>query len=196
MPKPAIQFRRLGDLKFDPRNARTHSDAQIQEIAVSVRQFGWTSPILADDVIRAGHGRAAAARLIYEAGERICMAPGAAAGGYEIPNGTIPVIDCTGWTEEQRRAYALADNRIAENAGWDFEILQGELDALGGVDFDMAAIGFDEEMLALVAEQAQPAGGGGGSSRTSPDEFPEFGADIKTEHRCPKCNYAWSGKSS
>lgn len=159
MPKPSIQFRRVDELTPDPRNARTHSDAQVEEIAASIRRFGWTSPALVDDLIRAGHGRQRAARLIYDAGERIHMAPGKDHGGHVIPDGTMPVIDCTGWTEDERRAYALADNRIAENAGWDIAILTGELDALASVDFDMAPLGFGEgAMAALLTDPGEDGG--------------------------------------
>jgi ParB-like chromosome segregation protein Spo0J len=161
MPKPTIQFRKVDDLVPDPRNARTHSDAQVEEIATSIRRFGWTAPALADELIRAGHGRQRAAQLIYAAGERIYMAPGKERGGHMIPDGTMPVIDCTGWTEEERRAYALADNRIAENAGWDIGILTGELDALAGVDFDMAPLGFGadaiEQLIGTPEEGEAPA---------------------------------------
>lgn len=157
MPKPTIQFRKVEDLVPDPRNARTHTDEQVEEIAASIRRFGWTAPALADDMIRAGHGRQRAARLIYAAGERIYMAPGKERGGHLIPDGTMPVIDCTGWTEDERRAYALADNRIAENAGWDIGILTGELDALAGVDFDMAPLGFGEGAVEqLIATHEEP----------------------------------------
>lgn len=157
MPKPTIQFRKVEDLIPDPRNARTHSDAQVEEIAASIRRFGWTAPALADEMIRAGHGRQRAARLIYAAGERIYMAPGKERDGHMIPDGTMPVIDCTGWSEDERRAYALADNRIAENAGWDIGILTGELDALAGVDFDMAPLGFGEGAVEqLIATHEEP----------------------------------------
>jgi hypothetical protein len=145
--KPAIQLRQVEDLTPDPRNARTHSPEQIAEIVASIRRFGWTNPILADDLIRAGHGRRAAAQVIYGEGGRIYMAPGEDRGGTLLPDGAVPVIGCEGWTDEERRAYALADNRIAENAGWDIEILTGELDALAAVDFDMAPLGFGADAL-------------------------------------------------
>ena len=160
MPKPTIQFRKVEDLTPDPRNARTHSDAQVEEIAASIRRFGWTAPALADEMIRAGHGRQRAARLIYAAGERIYMAPGKDHDGHMIPDGSMPVIDCSGWSEDERRAYALADNRIAENAGWDFDILTGELSALSEIEFDMAPLGFGEDAVAqLIAATPEPDAG-------------------------------------
>lgn len=196
MSKPTIAFRKLEALTPDPRNARTHSSDQIAEIAASIRRFGWTNPVLADDLIRAGHGRVAAARSIYDAGERIHMAPGAERGGHEVPAGQVPVIDCTGWSEGERRAYALADNRIAENAGWDYTLLHTELEALGTTEFDLASIGFDPDALASIAEQATADQGTARATPDAPGEFPEFDEDIETEHQCPKCSYRWSGKSS
>ncbi len=163
--KPSILFRNINALKPDPKNARTHSDEQILEIANSIRRFGWTSPVLADDLIRAGHGRQAAARLIYEAGERIYMAPGEANGGSIVPDKSVPVIDCSGWTEEERRAYALADNKIALNAGWDQGILAGEVGDLLASNFDVGLIGFNVGELHRLLDQ--------GKGRTDPDEVPE-----------------------
>jgi len=159
MPKPTIQFRKVEDLIPNPRNARTHSDAQVAEIVASIERFGWTNPALVDDMIQAGHGRQMAARAIYAAGGRIFMAPGEKHGGHPVPAGAMPVIDCTGWDEDEKRAYILADNRIAENAGWDIGILTGELDALAGVDFDMAPLGFGEgavEQLIAGAPEPEP----------------------------------------
>jgi hypothetical protein len=171
MAKPAIQLRKVDDLTPDPRNARTHSPDQVAEIVASVRRFGWTNPVLADDLIRAGHGRRAAALIIYGEGGRIHMAPGPDRGGALLPAGTVPVIDCTGWTEEEKRAYALADNRIAENAGWDIEILTGELDALAAVDFDMAPLGFSVDAIADMSGTADAGTGqtrkGGGTENDS-----------------------------
>jgi hypothetical protein len=111
---PLVELRPVDALVPYARNARKHSDAQVREIAASIVEFGWTNPILADDVIRAGHGRQKAAQLLYAQGKTIRLPNGA-----EIPRGTVPVIDCTGWSEAQKRAYVLADNKLAENAEWD-----------------------------------------------------------------------------
>ena len=156
---PKIALRKLDELTPDPRNARTHSEAQIEQLAASIRRFGWTNPILADDLIRAGHGRAAAARLIYAAGEQLYMAPGKENGGAALPAGTVPVIDCTGWSEDDRKAYGLADNQLALLAGWDEELLNTQLDELTAADFDIAEIGFDQAALDALA-----SGGGGGEA--------------------------------
>ena len=112
------------------RNARTHSDAQVAQIAASIAEFGFTNPILAgsDGVIVAGHGRLAAAQKL----------------GIE----TVPVVVLDHLTPTQRRALVIADNRIAENAGWDEAMLQIELAALQEDSFDLSLTGFDADALA------------------------------------------------
>lgn len=111
------------------RNSRTHSDSQISQIAGSIQEFGWTNPVLidAEGVIIAGHGRVLAAqRLKLEA---------------------VPCIRLTHLTDTQKRAYVLADNRLALNAGWNEELLSEELRRLADEEFDMALLGFNEEEL-------------------------------------------------
>lgn len=116
------------------RNARTHSEAQIAQIAASIAEFGFTAPILAgsDGVIVAGHGRLAAARKLGLA--------------------SVPVVVLEHLTPTQRRALVIADNKIAENAGWDEELLRLELAELQEADFDLALTGFDaDELLEIMA---------------------------------------------
>ncbi|MCU1248123.1 MAG: modification methylase [Edaphobacter sp.] len=118
------------------RNARTHSDSQIAQIAASIREFGFTSPILVDtgDGIIAGHGRLLAAR--------------------QLKLDQVPVIVLDHLSETQKRAYIIADNKLAENAGWDDELLQLEIAALQQEGFDLDLVGFDDEELArLLAAQ-------------------------------------------
>src|SRR5271167_4663384 len=112
------------------RNPRTHSDAQIAQIAASIEAFGFNNPILVDTKagIIAGHGRLLAARKL------------------ELTE--VPVIVLDHLTEAQKRAYIIADNKLAENAGWDDELLQQELRALQQENFDLGAIGFDDTELA------------------------------------------------
>lgn len=120
------------------RNARTHSDAQIAQIAASIREWGWTTPILADEdgTVLAGHGRLAAAR--------------------QLQMQDVPVIIASGWSDAKRRAYILADNKLALNAGWDDQILALELADLGS-DFDLNLVGFTpDEVAALTPEQVKP----------------------------------------
>lgn len=149
--KKNIGFRQISDLTPDPRNARTHSPDQIEQLVASIARFGWTNPVLADDLIRAGHGRVMAARSIYEAGGTIYLAPGKERGGLALPKGAVPVIDCTGWTEDERKAYALADNQLALQAGWDRDILMAQIEELQAVSFDLPTIGFDQGALDALA---------------------------------------------
>jgi len=119
-----------------PRNARTHSLQQVDQVAASIREFGWTNPILVgpDYVIIAGHARLLAAR--------------------QLRMTEVPVIVLEHLTESQRRALAIADNQLALNAGWDEETLRAELAALKLEEFDLDIIGFDDEELArLLAAQ-------------------------------------------
>lgn len=187
---PQHTYLSIENAKPDPNNARTHTSDQIAEVARSIETFGYTNPVLFDEVVRAGNCRVAAVRSIYAAGRTIYHAPGGEAGGAAIPDGHIPFIDCSGWSEAQRRAYALADNKLALNAGWDEDRLRAEIDVLTAMGFDVAITGFGKDDLdALTAEID-------GMTRESPDDFPEFGEDIETAHECPKCGYKWSGKSS
>lgn len=132
------------------RNSRTHSAEQVEEILASILEFGWTMPVLYDaQGMVAGHGRAEAAELGYSRGLTLHMAPGPKAGGSPIPAGCVPALDCSGWSEAQRRAYIIADNRLAEKAGWDAGLLRVELAFLETVpDFDVSLTGF-ESLAAL-----------------------------------------------
>lgn len=132
---PRVVMTRVGDLTPYARNARTHSDEQVAQIAASIKEFGWTNPILVDGEkgLIAGHGRLAAARKL----------------GME----EVPVIELTHLTETQKKALILADNKLALNAGWDAELLNLELEELEleGVDLDLVGFG-EEERNALRPE--------------------------------------------
>jgi DNA modification methylase len=140
-PKLSIQMAQrielwpLDRLKPYERNARTHSAEQVAQIAASIVEFGFTNPILVDsgDGIIAGHGRLQAAR--------------------ELGLSTVPVVVLDHLSDRQRRAYVLADNQLALNAGWDLELLRTELQDLVADDFDLSVIGFsDEELEDLLPE--------------------------------------------
>jgi ParB-like chromosome segregation protein Spo0J len=124
------------------RNARTHSDDQVAQIAASIAEFGFTNPILAgsDGVIVAGHGRLAAAQKL----------------GLEV----VPVVVLDHLSPTQRRALVIADNRIAENAGWDDAMLRVEIAALQDDDFDVSLTGFDADALAELMAGDEPDGEG------------------------------------
>ena len=130
----AIEYRQVNDLIPYARNARTHSDKQVAEIAASIREFGWTNPILVDgeNGITAGHGRVLAARKL----------------GLE----SVPVIELSHLTPIQRQAYVLADNKLSLNAGWDDELLALELADLADVGFDVALTGFSLEELDALGD--------------------------------------------
>jgi len=133
------------------RNARTHSDEQVAQIAASIAEFGWTNPILAgsDGIIIAGHARLLAARKL---------------GMTEVP---VIVLDHL--TETQRRALVLADNRLALNAGWDEEMLRVELESIRDDGFDLELTGFsDDELEDLLREPEQVVAG-----NTDEDSVPE-----------------------
>ena len=120
------------------RNARTHSDAQVAQIAASIREFGFNSPILVDSDagIIAGHARLLAARKLQLA--------------------EVPVVVLNHLNENQKRAYILVDNRLAENAGWDDELLRLEVATLRDEQINLDLLGFDEEELTrLLADQEE-----------------------------------------
>src|SRR5512142_2043554 len=130
----AITYQRIEVLKPYSRNARTHSKHQIRQIAASINEFGFTNPILTDrnNTIMAGHGRMEAAKSL----------------GIEI----VPTVCLESLTEEQVRAYILADNKLAENAGWDRSILAIELQHLLTVDdqLDVTVTGFEIPEIDLI----------------------------------------------
>ena len=134
------------------RNARTHSDSQVAQIAASIAEFGFTNPILAgsDGVIVAGHGRLAAAQKLGIA--------------------TVPVVVLDHLTPTQRRALVIADNRIAENAGWDEAMLQVELADLQGDDFDLSLTGFDAATRRAIATALDDLAADDDLATIEPDE--------------------------
>jgi ParB-like chromosome segregation protein Spo0J len=155
------------------RNARTHSPAQIDQIAASIAEFGFTNPILvgSDGVIVAGHGRLEAARKL----------------GLE----TVPVIVLDHLTPTQRRALVIADNRIAENAGWDVEMLSLELAELQELDFNLELTGFSDEKFGLLSLEDR-------DEEQSESSAKEIDVDrYEMMHKCPRCGFEFndSGKT-
>jgi len=143
------------------RNSRTHSDAQVAQIAASIREFGFTNPVLidADGGIIAGHGRVMAAR--------------------KLGITDVPCIRLGHLTDTQKRAYVIADNKLAMNAGWDDAALAAELADLQGMDFDMSLAGFDKKELDdLLLHPSQDLG-----------QMPTAGSAEPINHmlHCPKC---------
>lgn len=147
-----IEWRDVASLLPYARNSRTHSDAQVAQIAASIKEFGWTNPVLVDGdgTIIAGHGRLMAAR--------------------KLGMTKAPVIRLEHLTEAQKRAYVIADNQLAMNAGWDNEMLKVEIGELALGDFDLSLLGFDDKVLAgLLAEETQ--------GLTDDDEVPDVPID-------------------
>lgn len=150
----------LATLKPFPRNARTHSPRQIGQISASIERFGFTNPVLVDDelTIIAGHGRVEAARQL----------------GME----DVPVLRLSHLSEAEKRAYVLADNRLAEKAGWDKEILALELQGLAELQFDLGQIGFEPAEIDIILDQAAEADPNG---REAPeDSVPEPSTEATT----------------
>jgi len=141
-----IEQIKTGELTPYARNSRTHSDEQVQQIVASIREFGFTNPVLIDEsgMIIAGHGRVMAAQQM----------------GLD----DVPCIRLAHLSEAQKRAYVIADNKLALNAGWDEQILAAEMKEIQSSGFDMGLMGFDDdelsEFLALadidVDEQKEP----------------------------------------
>jgi len=128
-------------------NARTHSDDQVAQIAASIKEFGFTNPVLVDgdNGIIAGHGRVQAAR--------------------KLQLKSVPTIDLSYLTPVQRKAYILADNKLSLNAGWDVELLQGELAGLDALEFDLSLTGFSDSELAGFLDTNE--------GLTDPDDVPD-----------------------
>jgi len=160
-PADAIERRKVSALIPYARNARTHSEAQIAQIAASIKEWGWTNPVLidAEGGLIAGHGRVLAARKL----------------GIE----DIPCMIATGWSDAQKRAYILADNQLALNAGWDKEILGVELQDLNAEMFDISLVGFDAQVLEDLMYGADFAPGSLGEQ----GRLDKVGKDAK----CPSC---------
>jgi DNA modification methylase len=150
-----IDHRNVADLIPFARNSRTHSDEQVAQIAASIREFGFTNPILTDgrNGIIAGHGRLQAARKLGMV--------------------QVPTIALTGLSDAQKRAYVIADNKLALNAGWDIDLLSSEIAGLGEEGFDLGLLGFSENELAdLLVDKTD--------GLTDPDDIPEVPIDPVT----------------
>ncbi len=152
----AITYRAVTDLKPYPRNARTHSRKQLKQIAAAIKEFGFTNPVLIDesDQIIAGHGRVAAAKLLGLA--------------------EVPTLQLSHLSPLQKRAYILADNRLAEKAGWDKEILAVELQGLLDDGFEVVLTGFEVPEVDVVLDMAAEAK----SDRQADDDIPPVGPAV------------------
>jgi DNA modification methylase len=155
-PAEAVVMLAVASLVPYARNARTHSKEQVDQLAASIREWGWTVPILVDEEnsIIAGHGRVLAAKKLGIA--------------------EVPAMVARGWTEAQRRAYVLADNKLAENAGWDKELLKVELKDLDLQSFNLELTGFSLGELGKLLDETK-------EGLTDPNAVPEAPAQPVSE---------------
>jgi len=149
----------IASISPDPANARTHPDRNIEAIKGSLRRFGQQKPIVVDQsgIVRAGNGTLAAAKALGWV-------------DIAIVRSDLPLSELS--------AFAIVDNRTAELAEWDRDILAGALS-----DPDIGDLGFNEQEIAALSSEAVQ----------SPDDFATVDESIETEHQCPKCGYQWSG---
>lgn len=166
---PQIVLRPLDSLVAYANNSRTHSPGQVEQLQALLEEFGWTNSVLIDDMgIVAGHGRCMAAAAMYDRGEQIRFP-----NGSPIPIGMVPTIDCSGWSQAQRRAYIIADNRSALSAGWDEDMLKLELRALDELEYDLSLTAFSEDELAeLMVPEFEES-----PEDRDPDAVPELRAE-------------------
>ena len=124
-----IVYKKINELKPYENNSRTHDESQIKQICESIKEYGWTNPVLIDEkgMIIAGHGRVEGAKKL------------------DIKE--VPCIVLSGLTEAQKKAYVIADNKMALNAGWNEELLKTELENLKELDFDLELTGFNIDEL-------------------------------------------------
>ncbi len=166
-PADAVERRPIASIIAYEKNARLHLPEQIKQIADSIKEFGFTIPVLVDEngVLIAGHGRVEGAKLL---------------GLTELP-----VMTARGWTEAQIKAYRIADNAVALNAAWSPDLLKLEFESLKALDFDLVLTGFDQAGI----DKALAFG-------RAPSDFVSVDSNIETEHECPRCRYRWSGSSA
>jgi ParB-like chromosome segregation protein Spo0J len=157
-PALAAEVWPIGKLLLRETNPRMHSLEQIEQISASMRRFGWTMPVLVDEegVILAGHGRVRAARLM----------------GFN----EAPVVIAKAWSDEEKKAYVIADNQLAENSEWDPKRLRSEIRSLVAADFDVKLIGIGDDDLQRLMIDSQAMG-------AAPQKQPE---DVHMK-RCPSC---------
>ena len=165
--KHKIEYINVDKLSAYETNSRTHSKEQIGQIAASISEFGFTNPVLIDqdNGIIAGHGR-------VEAAKKISM-------------DEVPCIRLSHLSEAQRKAYVIADNKLALNAGWDDEMLRIELEELGALNFDLELTGFAQFELANIFDD--------GIREPPESKTQEIDVDgFESDHQCPKCGFEFN----
>lgn len=151
-----IVYKKINELKPYENNSRTHDESQIKQICESIKEYGWTNPVLIDEkgMIIAGHGRVEGAKKL------------------DIKE--VPCIVLSGLTEAQKKAYVIADNKMALNAGWNEELLKTELENLKELDFDLELTGFSKKELEKLFDEINES-----NPYTAKTEIPQY--EIKGE---------------
>lgn len=149
-------------------NPRVHSDIQIEQISKSIKEFGFTVPILIDENknVIAGHGRLDASKSLQLK--------------------EVPTITISNLTDQQKKAYIIADNQLTLNSNWNEDLLKSQLSFLTENNFDLNLLGFEDAQLDNYFKEIEEI--------DLTDDFKEFDEEIETQHQCPKCGFKWSGK--
>jgi ParB-like chromosome segregation protein Spo0J len=163
-PADKVEKWKISKLIPYARNARTHSVEQVGQIAASIKEWGWTTPVLVDETggIIAGHGRTLAAQKL---------------GMTEIP-----VMVAKGWSDAKKRAYVISDNKLALNAGWDNEMLALELSEIKDLGFDLDLTGFSAGEITGLTFQEKDLYPDSSTKEIDPDDY-------NMGHQCPKCGF-------
>lgn len=171
MSNPKIEMRLVAELIPYAANSRTHSDAQVAQIAASIREFGWTSPILVsgDNTIIAGHGRLMAARKL----------------GMD----EVPTIILEHLSKAQQRALVIADNQLALNAGWDMDMLKAEIETLNIEGFQLELLGFDDNELQRILNEPNFEAG----TEDDQGKLDQLNPKMVT---CPKCQHEFDSREA
>lgn len=161
-PADKIERKSVSALVPYARNARTHSDEQVAQLAASIKEWGWTMPVLIDEEngIIAGHGRVLAAQKL----------------GID----EVPTMTAKGWSEPQKRAYVIADNQLTLNGDWNEDLLSVEVGELSAADFDLKLLAFDADRLSQIMfdpDNVQP-------NTEGPPRLDEFVPVV-----CPNCGH-------
>jgi len=167
-PASAVETWPIDRIKPYPKNARMHAGSQVEQIAASMERFGVTTPLLVDEagVLIYGHGRRMAAELLVKRGK--------------AEYGQLPVVVARGWTEDEKKAYRLADNQLALTSEWDLPVLKAEIGSLAAAGFELPLLGFPDAKL--VQFTATPK---------APDQL-EPSTPAPDQTTCPKCGHQWS----
>ena len=165
-PADAVERRPVASLLPYARNARTHSESQVAQIAAAIREWGWTVPVLIepDGGIIAGHGRIMAAQKLGIA--------------------EVPCMVAEGWSEGQKRAYIIADNKLALNAGWDMDALKVEFQEIDDLGFNLELTGFGTDELTVLFDNPDFSPG----TEDDQGKLDELAPKMVT---CPHCAAEW-----